>query len=377
MLLSILGVAIALGTLLYANTRETEERITAGAQVSAGTFLVTSPGVLDLVDSTVKITLSTTGEEEIWWGIGKSFDVEAYVGKSAYVEVAGLATWQKLNTITHKGEADALKADEESFAGGTLALAEADLWVKSGKGKGKAVIEFTVPENSARSLIATTATGKAPEISMEWVRSTGDFPALRYGIIGLLLAVIGVYLLNRDIQNRDRIDYFRNREAYKQALREGNASAQTSVLPVYAGNLTEQEVVALAEEIKAEEGEGTDTDLDSAEETLEEQLIGAESANMEEVADNADVLPAHTAQMVVDDAEEVRVEEETLTGSENKSSWKSVWNFATQVSTSKVVPAGAEEKTEVTGAENVEPAEAELAAKVEQAATDFEGKQED
>ncbi|MDY5584481.1 MAG: hypothetical protein SPG61_01630 [Arcanobacterium sp.] len=241
LVLSVLGIALALFALVYGNLRDTEKKITAKSAASESVFVYTETGVLDLVEPKVTVEL-TAAEGKVVWGLAKTQDAVAYIGKSSATKITGLKNWTTLSTAEVAGDEAASTADVTALKDGTLNFLAAPIWEESGEGEGSAKVALELNPELARSLVATTTTGVAPELSFTWIKSTGDFPLLQYLLCGLLAALIGLYLLFTEGLARNRIDYFRKREAGKQEKRDAFASAETSVLPVFEGDLADPQL---------------------------------------------------------------------------------------------------------------------------------------
>lgn len=240
--LSVVGVLGAIFALVYGAVRDTESVVEVKVAAGDSTFVATAPGVLALYpDSAVKISAAAPDDGEIMWGIGRSEDVQAYLRESSYTQFAGLdsAAQAKISTIGGKTETKA--NDAQALKSGALALEKSDLWEKSGRESSDLQLEYRVPQGAQRAFIATTTTGTAPDFTIQWSVKAKNFPAAQIAVFGILLALIGIYLMFTDSQSRARINYFRKREAQRKAQREAQADAATQILPVFKGDLAAPE----------------------------------------------------------------------------------------------------------------------------------------
>lgn len=236
--LSMLGVLGALFALVYGAVRDTESAVEVKVPAGDSTFVATAPGVLALYSgAAVTITADAPADGEILWGIGRSADVQAYLGESAYTRLDGLKslTEPKISTVTAKPEVQT--KDAEALKSGSLALEKSDLWEESGRTDDKLQLEYKVPQGTQRAFIAATTTGAAPDFTIHWSVEAKSFPAVQIAVFGILIALVGIYLLFADNQSRARKNYFRNREAQHKSQQTAQASAQTQILPVFKGNL--------------------------------------------------------------------------------------------------------------------------------------------
>lgn len=241
-MLSIVGVLGALFALIYGAVRDTESAVEVKVPAGDSTFVATAPGVLALYSgAVVTITADAPADGEIIWGIGRSEDVQAYLGESAYTQLDGLSslTEPKISTVTATPEVQT--KDAEALKSGALALENSDLWEESGRTDGNLQLEYKVPHGAQRAFIAATTTGVAPDFTIHWRMEAKSFPAAQIAVFGILIALIGIYLVFADNQLRVRKNYFRSREAQRKSQQAAQAAAQTQILPVFKGNLAAAE----------------------------------------------------------------------------------------------------------------------------------------
>lgn len=204
----IAGVVTLVWTAIAASSHEDETTLSLTTPTNDTAFVYTAPGVLDLVNDEVTIKLSAQGEE-IHWGLASSRDVEAYIGEASALKVTGLSSWEALATepVAGTAEADALIAERGTNKG--FRIATSDLWLESGTGENEITWSMTPETEFSRSLIATTTSGVAPDMTLTWVRENNAINTVPFYTIGVLLLLIGAFLLLNDYQDR---------EAMKKAL---------------------------------------------------------------------------------------------------------------------------------------------------------------
>lgn len=240
-----LGLVVMCVALINVFGQQTEKRVELTTSPVDTHYAMTAPGVLGLVDPTVDVTITADGEV-ISWGIGATDDVMAYIGDASRTAIAGLKTWENFDLTTLAGTAEANDAIAKLGAQGKAGLESSDLWVKSGTGNDKVTFTFKANSKSAQSLIVTTASGKAPVITLGWnhrIQRTNPIPLLA---IGILLALVGAFFMLEDLQQRAA----KRRKAERRKARERRLSEHqtlsTTVLPRYEGDLsdpdTEREV---------------------------------------------------------------------------------------------------------------------------------------
>ncbi len=241
-LLISVGVMFAAATIVHIATFNPEKTLTLHADESKeAVFLYTAPGVISLVNDSPRVTLTASqSDSAIQWGYGASREVEQYLGKSAALEIKGLANnGTSADVFVHTADKQSADLDKKTRDTGGFSLDSSDLWLASGQGKGE--VTFTLPKDQGvdRSLIATTSAGTAPEITLTWIYDEKIASPAPLIVVGILLALIGVVLLL--IDRRDRIDRYEaaQKAARAKAEKEFTLSAETSVLPIFKGDLSD------------------------------------------------------------------------------------------------------------------------------------------
>ena len=234
------------------------------AQTPDQHYVLTEPGVLGLVDSSVSITATAEGRP-VFLAVAYTVDAKAWLADDPYLSVTGLTDWNTLSAVpvTERCEtadpatadpaqtaspgaeatagtqapADGATADSTGSGGSCTTLADsnadpsqADLWLKTASGQGTATLDNVVEPDTVL-LAATDGSGPAPRITLSWPRAVST-PWLVPGIIaGGLLLLVGVFGLLIDIQMR-RADSQRRQRAAERAARLATAdSVSTAGLP--------------------------------------------------------------------------------------------------------------------------------------------------
>ncbi|MDP9800496.1 hypothetical protein J2S49_000572 [Arcanobacterium wilhelmae] len=197
---------------------------------SSGAVVATAPGVLELVAPDAHVQLDANGEQ-IQWALGSATDVEAWIGTSSGSRLVGLSSWDKAKVEPIKGEKAQVDADAKLGAEKKFALSS-PWWVKSGSGKDRVEFDFTAPEGGQQVLIATTTSAKAPQLTLTWDHSLIKTSPWSTIAIGVLLMLVGLFLLLQDWQERD----MRERRAKRAATR-----VSTTPLATYDGDLTAED----------------------------------------------------------------------------------------------------------------------------------------
>lgn len=207
-----IGAAIASATVWKPDTVVTVPL----PQEPAVEYVVTEPGVLNIVNETVKIHVKARdGESPVFLAMGRTDDVEAWVAPSDHGQITGLDDWDALAYRAVDGvvpepaedEGDA-EADEDAEDETPANPADSDMWVEEVNGVGE--LTYTWDEIPGRwsMLVATDGSSPAPMVELTWEREVPT-PALIPGIIlGALLFLIGLGLLAAELigrrKNRDQ-----------------------------------------------------------------------------------------------------------------------------------------------------------------------------
>jgi hypothetical protein len=228
-LLCVLGVAAAALGIASATAWRADDVLVADAVAADGTtMIVTDPGVLDLAADQVTIT-ATVPHGDVVIALGRSADVDAWVGDDAHTRVTGLATWHVLATDdvaaaepsagpTSEATSEATEGataaaaptaeptgaptdattgdatgDADADASGTAANpAGSDLWAREAGGTGRTTMEWTREDGRWSVLVAATDAGVTPRVSLAWPQVVTT-PWLVPGVVvGALLLVIGL-----------------------------------------------------------------------------------------------------------------------------------------------------------------------------------------
>ncbi|ALD73073.1 hypothetical protein [Trueperella pyogenes] len=228
LLLVILGLAVASFGVFRAITAEDSTVVSVSVPGGQSQFIYTEPGVLSLAAETVTVTLSAP-EGNVQWALATTKDAELYVGDASATKVVGLEAWDKAKVETLQGTEEARKAIEQAGHSDTgLDITHSDLWLKAGSGEKSVTAELTPDVTFEQSLIATTSTGTAPDLTLQWTRTVGVANPVPVIAMGVLIALIGTLLiLNARQASKVRMSARRIR------ARRERSEAETSILPKY------------------------------------------------------------------------------------------------------------------------------------------------
>ena len=219
-----IGLGIASATLWRAS-----DTLLATAQAAPGTtLLVTDPGVLDLAADEVTVQASAGADQTVVLAVGRTGDVEAWVGTDPVTRVTGLSDLVTLSTEeglaepvpaptepeptpSAEGTAPAEEAPaEEAPAEGVVAAPDpsgSDLWVLETSGTGEVTLEWPDEDGRWSLLVATTGEDAGPPtVSLAWpqeVTTPWLVPGVAVGSALLLTGVLWwVLLLVRSRRSR-------------------------------------------------------------------------------------------------------------------------------------------------------------------------------
>ena len=186
---SSIGLGIASSTVWRAS-----DTLVASAEAGQGsTLLLTEPGVLDMAAETVSVVATSETGDEVVLALGRSADVEAWVGEDPHTVISGLLDRETLSTeegepsegtaaeptpaVTDPAVTDPAATDPAATdpavtdpAAGEVPDAApnpagSDLWVAEASGSGRATLEWT-REDGRWSVLAATVAPDAGSLTM-------------------------------------------------------------------------------------------------------------------------------------------------------------------------------------------------------------------
>ncbi|MDP9806763.1 hypothetical protein J2S70_001345 [Trueperella bonasi] len=225
LLLGAIGIACAVFGIVRGATAEDTTVVEVTIPGGQAQMMYTAPGVLHLVDDTVDVTLSAP-EGKIHWGLGATQDVEDFIGESAAIKVTGLSDWQTPAYEELPGTPEGIEPIAEAAAQESWGIEHMDLWFESGTGEQSVELPLEPDQSIQLSLIVSTTTGKAPDMTLAWEHSLPGANARQIVVIGLLIALIGLLLW---IGSRQETSLNRKIAAKRHERRE-RQEAQTTVM---------------------------------------------------------------------------------------------------------------------------------------------------
>ncbi len=256
-MLALAGVLVILASVIAAVVVRSSDTatLTLGERPDVP-VIVSGPGVLDAVDPEVTVRATAGDDEQVVLAIGRTSEVEAWLGGADHMRVTGLSSWEELTTEVVTGDLQAAPTDApaEEPAEETPGLpnpAGSDLWVVETVSTGSAELSWSDSPGRWSLVAATDGTGPAPEIELEWGREVST-PWLVPGIVvGVLALVAGVTMLVLETLAR------RERERRDAARAEGPTPARSisDTDPGTGERLTRRQIRELEQTLARERAE--------------------------------------------------------------------------------------------------------------------------
>lgn len=245
-LLGALAAVFALVAVLSLTVWKPAERINATLTGQKVPFVLTAPGLLSLYPGDVTITAKAAQPgTPVVLAVGRSADVEAWVGDAGHSTVVGIVDWETLQVgkstpaPAATPAASAAEATPSPSAGADAAPADAspagsDLWIKEATGTGQVALQWSPARAEQVSVLAATdGVQAAPQVTVSWKAP----PQRSFFTPALLLtalfaaAAAGVWYLDT-VESRERA---RRREvAAKRAARRAATSSMLAAIDPHA-----------------------------------------------------------------------------------------------------------------------------------------------
>ncbi|MDF7663325.1 hypothetical protein PT282_01335 [Bifidobacterium sp. ESL0763] len=212
-ILGLLAVASLVLGVLNATVWKPSPEITASGQVQGTRYIVTDPGVLNLVDDAVDLKVGVGGharKSKVCVALASSKDAAGWVAGHSYTRVTGLGNWTTLASKVSQAGADSAGRTSD----GDVAFKDSDMWrqvrcgasgtslslrnVDDGEvaiidlkgGEAPAKTAAHADKKSHHSAKSDDASSVPVSLSMHWVRHTASkTPYVFYGL-ALLFAIL-------------------------------------------------------------------------------------------------------------------------------------------------------------------------------------------
>lgn len=229
--LGLLAVACIVLGIMNATVWKPSRNISADTSVTSR-YITTDPGVLNLVDDQVDVTLKASdAQATVCMAIGYAQDVSGWLAGHRYTRITGLDTW---NTLEQRSTAAASAQSSEN----AVAFQDSDMWLSTKCATGSVSMKITDDSNRT-VLIADTDASAAQDansqgrtsLTMSWVRTQVPDFAMPLYFAGGLLAVLGVMTASVFAMEPERR---RKREAEGHEEQE----PEITVLQAFTGTLS-------------------------------------------------------------------------------------------------------------------------------------------
>lgn len=198
--------------------------VTAVAHLDGTRYAVIDPGVLDLVDKSVRIRADAASvepsdgataapsddangtaandpaaEPSTCIAIGSPKDAAGWLSGEAYTRVTGLDSWSALSTVAEKAHGSASTSDQQ------VTFADSDMWASTSCGKTSAALRLDDAKATQVAVVDFGGDASDATISMHWVRqSVPDFALPWYfgGGLCVILAILSASVFAMDPETR-------------------------------------------------------------------------------------------------------------------------------------------------------------------------------
>jgi hypothetical protein len=187
-ILGLLAVASIVLGYLNATIWKPSSQITAKATVSNTRYLVTDPGVLQLVDSQARLKVDAkNADATVCAALGSAKDVAGWVAGNAYTRISGLNDWTTLATQQAKVQGT------PSSGGNEVAFQDSDMWSAAHCGNASVTLDIGQKDANSIALVDLGEDSSQATVSMQWTRQTlPDFATPLYFVGGLLVVMMAL-----------------------------------------------------------------------------------------------------------------------------------------------------------------------------------------
>ncbi|MFT8356767.1 MAG: hypothetical protein ABF780_01185 [Bifidobacterium aquikefiri] len=237
--LGIIAIAFIVLGVLNATIWQPTRRIIATATTNSQ-YVVTDPGVLQVVDSKVRIRVAATNNDaRVCLALGSPQDVTGWLGDAGYTRLTGLSSWTELS---HRRSASNGKTMDNA-----VGFSDSDLWSQVVCGEGKAALT-TSQGTSGKVLLIDADAGSSQgtdsssddattdlkesqaTISMDWTRENLPNYAMPFYFVGGLLIVAAILAASVFA-----IDPMRRRKKLDESKLKKIEETEMSVMEAFAG----------------------------------------------------------------------------------------------------------------------------------------------
>lgn len=152
-------------------------------------YLVTDPGVLNLVDSQVQLHVkSSDSTAKLCVAIAHASDAQGWLKTETYTRVEGLSNWSSLKTSVSLQPSSNSAGDSQSSVG----FADSDLWQSVECQEGSVELSQKVKDEHVVAIVYTDKPDFTVTLSLHWTREKVPNFAIPLYLMAVLLAICAV-----------------------------------------------------------------------------------------------------------------------------------------------------------------------------------------
>lgn len=150
-------------------------------------YVVTDPGVLDLVDEHVTVEVHTQASTaKICVATANATDAQGWLNQESYARIEGLKNWSSLKTSMISSSAS-LTSNSQG-----VPFETSDLWQHVQCGNSTVTLKVAVHDPRTVALISTTVPAAAMQITLQWMRASVPNFAIPLYFMAILLLICAV-----------------------------------------------------------------------------------------------------------------------------------------------------------------------------------------
>lgn len=225
-----LGCAIVvIAFAVVAVVRATDSSVPSVAERLDVPVVMTEPGMLEAINPEVTIRAVADEGETVVLAIGRTEDVDAWIGETAHARIVGLTSWDELTVDVFPASEPTEDATDDATDGATDETADADseatddtgdsdtgdsgdvaetdpaaspagsdLWIVEAVGTGEVSLDWSAEPGRWSLIAATDGVGPAPIVQLDWERETPTPWRLPLVALGVIVALAGGIMLVLD-----------------------------------------------------------------------------------------------------------------------------------------------------------------------------------
>lgn len=185
-LFGLLAVACVVFGVLNSTIWKPTRDIQATGDVKDHQYVLTDPGVLNLVDQRVQISAHTNNSDEVCIAVGSTKDAVGWVQGSPYDRVTGLQEWNTLSLESEQAHGTPNPQDSD------VAFKDSNMWSRIECGSGNISVVIDKAQPSQVAIVDFGSQVKQGTVVMQWTRTTVPDFAMPLYVSGGLCAVLAV-----------------------------------------------------------------------------------------------------------------------------------------------------------------------------------------